>query len=67
MDLFHQALKYRSVTDIVQPIREIVMSDVGRKLPDILSDQSETEVYCLSDLSVFRRSKIAKTIQILML
>jgi hypothetical protein len=35
-----QALKYRSVTDI------------ERKPPDILSDQSETEVYCLSDPSV---------------
>ena len=29
------------------------LSDVERKPPDILSDVSETEVYCLSDLSVF--------------
>ena len=29
------------------------LSDVERKPPDILSDLSETEVYCLSDLSVF--------------
>jgi hypothetical protein len=38
---WQQALKYRSVTDM------------ERKPPDILSDQSETEVYCLSDPSVF--------------
>jgi hypothetical protein len=43
-----QALKYRSVTDIVRPIREIVRR-IGRKPPNILSDLSETEVYCLSD------------------
>jgi hypothetical protein len=42
-----QALKYRSVTDIVRLIREN-----ERKPPDILSDLSETEVYCLSDPSV---------------
>jgi hypothetical protein len=51
-----QALKYRSVTDIVRPIREIVRrreETTGHSVrPDILSDQSETEVYCLSDPSV---------------
>jgi hypothetical protein len=41
-----QALKYRSVTDIVRPIREIV-----RRRKET-TDQSETEVYCLSDPSV---------------
>jgi hypothetical protein len=44
-----QGLKYRSVTDIVRPIHQIVR--VERKPPVILSDLSETEVYCLSDLS----------------
>ena len=28
------------------------LSDVQRKPPDILSDQSETEVYCMSDRTV---------------
>ena len=46
---FGQALKYRSVTDIVRPIRQIVR----RRKETILSDLSETEVYCLSDLIVF--------------
>ena len=43
-----QALKYRLVTS--DPF--VKLSDVERKPPDILSDLSETEVYCLSDLSV---------------
>jgi hypothetical protein len=30
----------------------VKLSDVQRKPPDILSDLSETEVYCLSDPSV---------------
>jgi hypothetical protein len=30
----------------------VKLSDVVRKPPDILSDLSETEVYCLSDPSV---------------
>jgi hypothetical protein len=30
----------------------VKLSDVERKLLDILSDRSETEVYCLSDPSV---------------
>ena len=30
----------------------VKLSDVERKPPDILSDVSETEVYCLSDPSV---------------
>jgi hypothetical protein len=30
----------------------VKLSDVERKPPDILSDLSETEVYCLSDPSV---------------
>jgi actin-like ATPase involved in cell morphogenesis len=46
-----QAPKYRSVTDIVRLVREIVRR-IERKPPDILSDISETEVYCLSDPSV---------------
>jgi hypothetical protein len=46
-----QAFKYRSVTDIVRPICKIVRLVEG-KPPDILSDLSETEVYCLSDPSV---------------
>jgi hypothetical protein len=29
----------------------VKLSDVERKPPDILSDQSETEIYCLSDPS----------------
>ena len=45
-----QTLKYRSVTDIVRPIREIVRRT--EETPNILSDLSETEVYCLSDPSV---------------
>jgi hypothetical protein len=31
----------------------VKLSDEERKPPDILSDLSETEVYCLFDLSVF--------------
>jgi hypothetical protein len=46
-----QALRYRSVTDIVRPIPQIVRR-IERKPPDILSDLSETEVYSLSDPSV---------------
>ena len=47
-----QAFKYRSVTDIhVRLICKIVRLVEG-KPPDILSDLSETEVYCLSDPSV---------------
>jgi hypothetical protein len=48
---FRQALKYRSVTDIVRPIREIVRrreKTTGHSVRPI----SETEVYCLSDPSV---------------
>ena len=43
-----QALKYRSVTDIVRPIREIVRrreETTGHYVRPI----SVTEVYCLSD------------------
>jgi hypothetical protein len=47
-----EPLKYRSVTDIVRPIREIVRRR-KETTGDTLSDQSETEIYCLSDLSVF--------------
>jgi hypothetical protein len=47
MDKFPQALKYRSVS--ADPFMKL--SDVERKPPDILSDLSETEVYCLSDPS----------------
>jgi hypothetical protein len=45
-----QALKYRSVTDIVRPIREIVRR--REETTGLVSDLSETEVYCLSDPSV---------------
>ena len=45
-----QGLKYRWVTDIVRSIREIVRRK--EEPPDILSDVSETKVYCLSDPSV---------------
>ena len=41
-----QALKYRSVTDIVRLIREIV------RRREETTGLSETEVYCLSDPSV---------------
>ena len=52
-DTAYQALKYRSVTDsrrLSDPF--VKLSDVERKPPDILSDLSETEVYCLSDPGV---------------
>ena len=39
-----QALKYRSFTDVVRPIREIVRRSE--------ETTGETEVYCLSDPSV---------------
>ena len=48
----NQALKYRWVTDIVRPIRDIVrpIRDIVRRREEttghILSDLSETEVYC---------------------
>jgi hypothetical protein len=51
-----QALKYRSVTDMSDPF--VKLSDVERKPPDILSDQSETEVYCLFDPSVLVSDQI---------
>ena len=48
-DAFCETLKYRSRT-LSDPF--VKLSDVERKPPDILSDLSETEVYCLSDPSV---------------
>jgi hypothetical protein len=41
----NQALKYRWVTDIVRPIRDIVRRR-EETTGHILSDLSETEVYC---------------------
>jgi hypothetical protein len=44
-----QALKYRSVTDIVRPIHQIVRRTEETTGHSV--DLSETEVYCLSDPS----------------
>jgi hypothetical protein len=49
---YSQAIKYRSVMDIVRPLRGIVRrreETTGHSVRPI----SETEVYCLSDPSVF--------------
>ena len=50
-----QALKYRSVTDIVRPIREIVR----RRKTEGLLFVCETEVYCLFDSRVLVSRTVA--------